>query len=234
MTFRSSHASKIQGQLILAVTVLSLLRHLASALPDLVGPELQWQVSDTLRAATAAAALGLCVSLVPWGQLRIKCVCAALCGYFVADTTLCVAWYLWRVPSPEIAAAAQGLAFFGAAAFYWRRSYTRPSAPLELGYLFCVRHIPTGPQDFLISLAVFFGPDGGLSLYADGYLYKFANGRLVRRKVTALPSISYHVIRGSRTTPEIIGELDSMIGMRWTWRKNCLTTLAPIWRKHRG
>lgn len=121
-----------------------------------------------------------------------------------------------------------------AAAYYWRRSYDQPSDAIEDGYLYCVRHIPSNAQDFLISMLGIYGSDGGYSLYANGHLYKFASGRLVRRKVSSLPSISYHVQRGGKTAPDLIEYLDSMIGTKWTWRENCLTILAPIWRRHRG
>lgn len=233
MKSRSDRQSRTLSLLVLLVMLQLACRHLLTFLPVPVA-EFAWQAADTLRAVGMSATLGLCVTLTPWRNLRLKCLLAAICGYYLSDIVLCALWYWLRIPSPIISGIVQGASFSVAGLFYWYRSYQQPSDRLEPGYLFCVRHIPCTPQDFLISLFGVYGSDGGYSLFADGHLYKFSNGRLVRRKVTTLPAISYHVIRGSRTTPEMIGELDSMIGMRWTWRKNCLTTLAPIWRKHRG
>lgn len=233
MKSRSDHQSRTVSLLVLLVMLQLVCRHLLTFLP-VPAAEFAWQAADTLRAVGMSATLGLCVTLTPWRNLRLKCLLAATCGYYLSDIALCALWYWLRIPSPIVSGIIQGISFSVAGLFYWYRSYHQPSDDLEPGRLFCVRHIPCNPQDFLISLFGIYGPDGGYSLFADGYLYKFANGRLVRRKVTALPSISYHVIRGSKVTPEMIGELDSMIGMRWTWRKNCLTTLAPIWRKNRG
>jgi len=189
-----------------------------------------WIAHDISLSLSFALAALIIVRLTPYSDLRQKCIAALIAGCAMADVVFSACkfggYMGWII--------CQALAGSALASFYWYRSHLQPSDPIEPGRLFCVRHIPSNPQDFLISLSGVYGPDGGYSLFADGYLYKFASGRLVRRKVTTLPAISYHVIRGSRTTPELIGELDSMIGMRWTWRKNCLTTLAPIWRKHRG
>jgi hypothetical protein len=225
-----NRAVKLQLSIVLAVLVT---RHLLVVLP---GPasSFVWYGTDILRAVGMSAALGLCVTLTPWRMLRMKCLLAALCGYFVSDAIVCATWYAWGFPSPMSAVVIQGAGFLAAAVFYWRRSYNQPSDRLEHGYLYCVRHIPSNTQDFLISMSGIYGPDGGYSLYACGYLYKFSGGRLIRRKVSSLPSISYHVQRGAKASPDLIESLDALVGTKWTWRQNCLTILAPIWRRHRG
>jgi hypothetical protein len=159
---------------------------------------------------------------------------AALCGYYVSDAIVCATWYAWSFPTPIITAVIQGGSFIAAASYYWRRSYDQPSDQLESDYLYCVRHIPSNTQDFMISLSGIYGPNGAYSLYANGYLYKFSNGYLVRRKVSTLPAISYHVTRGDKLDPDLIARLDGMIGMRWSLNKNCLTVLGRIWREHSG
>jgi hypothetical protein len=208
-------------------------RHLLPALPELA-TDTVWHITDVLRAVGMFGSLGLCATLTPWRMLRLKCFLAALCGYFLSDAIVCATWYAWAFPSPMAAFVIQGAGFLTAAIYYWRRSYNQPSDAIEDGYLYCVRHIPSNTQDFLISMLGIYGSDGGYSLYANGHLYKFASGRLVRRAVSSLPSISYHVQRGGQTAPDLIEYLDSMIGTKWTWRENCLTILAPIWRRHRG
>jgi hypothetical protein len=208
-------------------------RHLLPLLPE-QDVDLAWYAVDVLRAIGMSAAFGLCATLAPWRMLRLKCLFAALCGYYISDVLVCISWYAWGFPSPVVAFVIQGCSFVAAASYYWWRSYEQPSDHLQHGYLYCVRHIPSNTQDFLISLSGFYGPDGGYSLYTNGYLYKFSSGRLVRRKVSTLPAISYHVTRGDKADQAIVDKLDSMIGMRWTLNKNCLTVLGRIWREHSG
>ena len=221
-------------KLLLSVVVVQLvIRHLLPVLPDLA-TDFVWYSSDVLRAVGMAATLGLCATLTPWHMLRLKCFLAALCGYYISDIGLCVSWYAWRFPSPIAMGVIQGSGFLMAAVYYWRRSYDQPSDPLEPGYLYCVRHIPSNTQDFIISMSSMYGPDGSYSLYVNGNLYKFSCGRMVRRKVSSLPAISYHVTRGDKADDVIVSRLDSLIGMTWSLNKNCLTVLGRIWREHSG
>lgn len=231
---QSQQSQSRAAKLLLSVVVAALVsRHLLPALPELA-TDTVWHITDVLRAVGMFGSLGLCATLTPWRMLRLKCFLAALCGYFISDAIVCATWYAWGFPSPMAAVVIQGVGFLAAALYYWRRSYDQPSDAIKDGYLYCVRHIPSNTQDFLISMLGVYGSDGGYSLYANGYLYKFASGRLVRRKVSSLPSISYHVQRGGKTAPDLIEYLDSLVGTKWTWRENCLTILAPIWRRHRG
>jgi hypothetical protein len=227
---RPSRAVKV---LLLVVLAALVSRHLLALLPDPTA-SFAWYITDSLRPIGMAAALAICATLTPWRSLRLKCLLAALCGYYISDAVVCITWYAWQFPSPISMVVIQGVGALSAFLYYWRRSYGQPSDELACGYLYCVRHIPTSAQDFLISMSGCFGPDGGYSLCANGYLYKFSSGRLVRRKVSSLPSISYHVQRGGKASQELIEGLDALIGTKWTWRNNCLTILAPIWRHHRG
>lgn len=232
MKSRSSQSQTV-SLLLLVVTAQLVSRHLLPLLPDQAANFI-WYATDVLRAVGMSAALGLCVTLTPWRMFRFKCLFAALCGYYISDAVVCATWYAWSFPAPIITAAIQGGSFIAAASYYWHRSYEIPSDPLAHGYLYCVRHIPANTQDFLISLSGIYGPDGGYSLYANGYLYKFSSGHLVRRKVSSLPAISYHVARGGKLNEALISRLDGMIGMRWTLNKNCLTVLGRIWRENSG
>lgn len=227
---RQSRAVKV---LLLVVLVALVSRHLLAVLPEAVN-SFVWYANDVLRAVGMSSSLALCATLIPWRMLRFKCLIAALCGYYISDAVVCATWYIWHFPSPISALVIQGLGAASAFGFYWRRSYSQASDPLEHGRLFCVRHIPANTQDFLISMSGLYGPDGGYSLYANGYLYKFSGGRLVRRKVSTLPAISYHVTRGEQLDDAVISRLDSMIGMQWSLNKNCLTVLGRIWREHSG
>jgi len=225
--------NRVVKVLLLVVLVALVTRHLLPALPELES-DFVWKSLDVFRAIGMAGALGLCATLTQWRMLRLKCLIAALCGYYISDAIVCATWYIWHFPSPISALIIQGAGAIAAFSFYWWRSYTQPSDYLEHGRLFCVRHIPCNTQDFLISMSGLYGPDGGYSLYANGFLYKFSGGRLVRRKVSSLPAISYHVTRGAKLDEALISRLDSLIGMRWSLNKNCLTVLGRIWREHSG
>jgi hypothetical protein len=230
---RNPNQSRAVKLLLLTVLAALVSRHLLAAFPDQEA-DFVWYAADVLRAVGMFASIGLCVTLTPWRMLRLKCLLAALCGYYISDMIVSATWYAWGFPSPIPAMVIQGLGFILAAAYYFWRSYEQPSDSLESGYLYCIRHIPSNAQDFLISLSGLYGPDGAYSLYADGYIYKFASGQLVRRKVSTLPAISYHVTRGDKLDPDILARLDGLIDMRWSLNKNCLTVLGRIWREHSG
>lgn len=232
MKSRSSH-EKTVSLLLLVVMVQWAARHLLALLPD-QNAELAWYAVDVIRAVGMAAALAICATLTPWRNLRIKCLFAAFCGYYISDAIVCLGWYAAGWPDPLWTAIIQGSTFAIVAAVYATRSYHQPSDEIADGYLYCVRRIPARPQDFLISLSCMHGPNGGYSLYANGYLYKYSSGRLARRKVSSVPSIGYHICRGSKIDESVMSELDSLIGAQWSWRNNCLTVLAPIWRRHSG
>jgi hypothetical protein len=225
--------SKAARLLLLVVVAALVSRHLLAVLPDQAS-SFVWYATDTLRAVGMSATLAMCAMLTPWRMLRFKCLLAALCGYYISDAVVCFTWYAWHFPSPMLMVIIQGLGFIAAAGYYFWRSYDQPSDDLEDGYLYSVRHIPSNAQDFLISMSGLYGSDGGYSLYANGYLYKFSSGHLARRKVSSLPSISYHVTRGDKLDPDVIARLDSLVGLKWSLNKNCLTVLGRIWRKHSG
>jgi hypothetical protein len=230
---RSQSQGKVVSLLLLAVVAALVSRHLLALLPDPTA-DFAWYITDVLRAVGMSASLALCATLTPWRMLRLKCLLAALCGYYISDAIVCATWYAWHFPSPMAMVVVQGIGFIAAAGYYWCRSYEQPSDPIEDGYLYCLRAKPASIQDFLISLIGIYGPNGGCSLYANGHLYKFSYGHLVRRKVPSLPVISYHVVRGDKADTAIIARLDSLIGMKWSLNKNCLTVLGRIWRKHSG
>jgi len=223
-------SSRSLNALLSVVTVQLVLRHLVAFLPDQAA-DIAWNVADISRALGLSATLALCTILTPWRLLRVKSVCAALTGYYIVDLVTCTTWYAFHTPSPIITGVAQGVVVTAVVCVYWYRSYCQPSDTLIPGYVYCVRHIPTTGQDFAISLMGIFGPDGGYSIYIDGYMWKFAKGRLVCRKVSSIPMLAYHVTRGVPATDAVLRELNDALGMRWSIRYNCVTVLGRIWRR---
>lgn len=190
-----------------------------------------WMAHDTSMSLSFAMAALMVAQLTPYSHLRQKCIAALIAGCAIVD----IAFTIARPENYMIWVCSQALGGASLSALYWWRSYNLDSAiAADDGRLYCIRRIPSRPQDFLISMLGFYGADGGYSLYANGFIYKYSGGRLVRRKVSSVPSIGYHVCRGSKVDESVMGELDSLIGAEWSWRKNCLTVLAPIWRRHSG
>lgn len=219
------------GPLIALVMVLLLARHLIA----LLSPDQAWMAADTLRAASMSAASLLVLILLPWRMLKLKCLVAAMTGYYVADMLLCIAWYYFGLTNPVIVGVVQGAAFALAAILYWLRSYERPEPEvMRLGSAYELRAVPRRPQDFVIALAGLFGAAGGYAIWADGKVYSYRHGILVATSIDRLPAGRYHVSQGVESSPELIAELESMVGSRWTWRHNCITVIAPIWRRHGG
>ena len=228
---RRNSRSRLLASLVLVAMALLVARHLLGWFGQ---SESAWYIADTLRAAALAVVFSICTIVTPWKMLQVKCLLAAMAAYYVSDAILCALWYWVGWPDFLLSTTIQGATFLIAALVYLRRSYDRPSDPLSPGYLYSVRKIPGNTQDFLISLAAVYGPDGSYALYADGYLYKFIAGRMVRRRVSYLPPAIYHVEQGSKLTPQLIEKLDSLVGSRWSIKANCLTVLGGIWRKHSG
>lgn len=189
-----------------------------------------WRVHDVTISAGAAFAVLLAFLCAPYEWLRAKCVLASLSAMCAVDF-LCVAtnaqgyWY-WL--------AFQALAGIGAASFYAFRAHDTHIDQLERNHLYCLRAIPRSPQDLIISLAGRHGSDGGYSLFADNHVYRYRRGVLVKQSVATLPLNRYHVTKGAKITPELIAELESLRGSIWSLRRNCLTVLGPIWRRHSG
>jgi len=222
--------NRLLNGLLLLVMAQLVCRHLVAFLPEQAA-DIAWNVVDISRAMGLSATSAICTLLTPWRLLRIKSVCAAVAGYYVVDLVTCITWYVFNTPSPTVTGVAQGAAVATTLWVYWCRSYSQPSDPLLPGYVYCVRHIPTNTQDFAISLCGIFGSNGGYSIYIDGYMWKFAQGRLVCRKVTDIPPLTYHVTRGAHVTDAILRELNDAVGMRWSIRYNCVTILGRIWQR---
>ena len=189
-----------------------------------------WRLHDVTMSAGAITATLLAFLLMPYEHLRPKCILAAITSVFLVDF-ICVAtgsggyWY-WII--------AQIIAGFASVAFYLRRTHNESADDLLHSNIYCLRAIPRAPQDFVISLFGLYGSDGGYSLFAEGFIYRYRQGVLIKQAITNLPPGRYHVAKGATITPEIIAELDSLVGRRWSLRHNCLTVLGPVWRRYSG
>lgn len=203
----------------------------SNRLVNVLAPDdLVWRLHDvTLSACFALAALWA-LQLVPYRNLLCKCMAALIVGLAWVD----LACVLLNAPGYWYWLAAQLAAGVTLASVYFWRSYDQDSDEVESGYLYCLRTRPNSMQDFLIAMLGIYGSNGGYALFANGKLYRYRRGQLCRQKLDRVPLCRYHITRGARITPAMIDELDSLIGERWTWQRNCLTVLGPLWSKYRG
>ena len=191
--------------------------------------ELVWVLHDVTISASITFSVMLAFFLMPYEFLRAKCAISAMCALCVVDLFCVVSgasgyWYWLLI---------QLISGVAAASFYLLRAHGVSLDELSQDYLYCLRAIPRGPQDLLISLGGFNGSDGGYSLFANGFIYRYRRGVLIKQKIASIPSDRYHVTRGSRINQEILAELECLVGKRWTILENCITVLGPIWRRNR-
>lgn len=227
-----AHASRnLLPRLVLAVTLVSLARLLLPLLPGLSAAD-TYQIADVLRPLGLAAALAAVLHLLPWAQLRLCCVVAALVGYHVADAALCAAWYWGAKADPYLWVALQLAASAALGAFYWWRSYDQPSDPLDYDHVFCLRKRPDSPQDLVLSMSGCFGPQGAYAIYAAGVVYHFHRGKLIATPYQSRSFTRYVATRGRPLQMEHIMALDALRGVKWSPFTNCITVLGAFWRKH--
>lgn len=197
----------------------------------LAADEWVWMAHDISMSLSFALAALIVAQLTPYKNLRQKCIAALIAGGAIVD----IAFSMIRPDGYLAWIFAQAAGGASLSAFYWLRSHAHShDFAAEDDRIYCIRRIPARLQDLAISMLGIYGPDGGYALYAGGFMYKYSSGRLVRRKVSSVPSIGYHVCRGSKIDEAVMSELNSLVGSEWSWRKNCLTVLAPIWRRHSG
>ncbi len=217
-----------QSRLTLAALMLALAsnRLLNALAPD----DLVWRLHDITLSASVLLGVLLAFLFVPYEFLRTKCLLAAALAMLAVDFACVImqAGGYWYWLSFQIASGVASSAFYAA------RNHSKGLDEIDADHLYCLRTIPRSPQDFLISLMGRYGSDGAYSLYADGSIYRFKKGILVKRRMVSLPSNRYHAIKGARITPDLLVELDALQGKSWSLHQNCLTVFGPIWRRHSG
>lgn len=225
-----AHRSRLP-LLVLGVTLVCLARLLLPLLPGLSAAD-AWHAADVLRPIGMGFALAAVLCLLPWAELRLCCIVAALVGYHVADAALCALWYFGARAEPNLWMAVQvSVSLYWGALYLWR-SYDAPSDPLDHGHVFCLRHRPQKLQDLLLSMLGCFGAQGAYAIYAAGHVYHFRKGRLVATVYDPRYFANYVVTRGRPLQLQHIVALDNMRGVKWSPLTNCVTLLGTFWRRH--
>jgi hypothetical protein len=114
--------------------------------------------------------------------------------------------------------------------YVWR-NYEKESDSLDEEHFFSVGIIPTGFQDFILSLVN--DPVGGVGIYAQGKFYHYRKGQLFIHNKAYLKKTSkkYRIKRMRKLDDGRIKMLESLRGSKystWSWIWNCKTVLEPI------
>lgn len=192
-----------------------------------------WVINDVARSISYVTLSFYVASIVPYSELRIKCIMAAIFGYSVADLLSVVLFY-WIHPITYIVVniiQAQFVVFM--IILYAVRSYHQASFTPEPSRIYCIRKKPKSLQGLIIAMFGSLGAQAGYSIYCNGNVYKFTNGVLERVKYTASMITDCHVSKGGEYRFSREAALNKMVGAKWSlFGKSCITTLARFWRNN--
>jgi hypothetical protein len=182
-----------------------------------------------MRAAEFAAFSAFALIITPYKPTRYKVLVAALFGYAIADLVVSNLWYCFHLGGWYFATSLQSASFLFFSFRFWINSFDSPSDIPEPTHIYCLRLIPDSPQSLIINMF----QSNSYAIYCCGYVYYFNRGFLVKRKF-AKPMLSkYHATIGSPLNVVAIEELESMIGLKWSFfGANCIKTLGKFWGQH--
>lgn len=192
-----------------------------------------WEVQNFSKSALYAIAASWALLLLSYRELRVKCFAAALAGGAWADAVWVAQyyvfgwhgynkWLLWVLAWSIISSA-----------YYWLRSYDEPDLELDDEHAFLLRLKPKGPQSFIVSLLGLMGPFGGYAIFYKGHIYAFRRGYFSRFYMPYNLMSRYHVSNAKIASDEMLGNLDRLIGSKWSLFNNCLQ-LKVIWNAERN
>ena len=209
------------------ILTISTLMIVQKSLNSLVSDENLWYASHYVQMLQSAAALCFLTAVIPYRKLFLKTVAGFWATMLVTD---CLVYPLWFVHS-ELAGWSHGVQFVLTVVMFFYISIKSygcvESDPIVTGYIYQVRAVPQGLQDLLLSV-VYLRPFGGTGVICNGYWYHYRHGRLTRDSVTSIPRYKCVILKARKENPGDRESLDSRIGEKWTWAKNCATRLHPL------
>ena len=217
------------------IIVVAILTSLLNLLPraSFVSNDLSWDLYYLCTRIEIAAWLAVATSFIPYRHLATK----SLAGIFVIQEffdalafglVLAIgrefSWLYWI----------KVLAVIDWTCFICWRDYDRSNDELDEDHFFKVGIIPTGFQDFLLSLMS--DPLGGTGIYAQGCFYHYRKGRMAihNKEYIKRASSKYRIIRMGPIDEMKLRYLKSMQHSgysKWSWVYNCKTVLEPILSK---
>ena len=185
-----------------------------------------WNIYDLCQLMTILALSWVLFSVLPYNKLLLKSVAMLYVIdsvwsllQFYANGSL--AWYLELLNI---------FIFIPWIIYALSRSYEARSVPILDGGVYWLANIPKNISGFIISL--FGEPLGGFSLYMDGRLYGYKNGKFEARSLDA-DRLNVYAIEARAMESESLRQLmQSMVGLKWGFMNNCVTLRLRVWWHH--
>lgn len=194
--------------------------------------ELVWYASQFLELTQSASVLCFLTYYIPYRQLFTKTLAALWCASVTTDVLLYPLWFL-HYDVADYAHTVQALLSIVAFFYICIKSYSKvPSDTVRDGYVYQVRAVPRRPQDMILSV-LYLRPFGGTGVVIDGQWYHYRKGRLQRDEYSRIPLDKCVILETRKVKPGDRESLDSRLGEKWTWTRNCATTLHPLTVWHR-
>lgn len=193
-----------------------------TVIPGLVPAPLNWDASYIVF-GTQCAILATCWCLsTPYTNLRLKSLLAAFSAFSWLDVALYPVRYLmppYIVYSVEVAIA------FIFLLYIYNKWYSFRSEPLEDEFLFVVSKKPSSFIELIVSIFCS-EPSGGFSVYAkDWYHFRKKSGTIEKADGCVLKELADDYVFHSvcRLEKRHTERLESMIGLKWTPFRNCIS-----------
>lgn len=195
----------------------------ATLIPYLVPMPYNWDVGNVIMLSQAACMAFLATRLCPYSRLRLKSLLAAFTAFSVLDVVLYPVRFLM---APYIVYACEVVTAFIFLLYIHNKWYNSRSEPLDDEHLFLVSKRVSNLKELILSM-VCDNPQGGFSIYAGGEWYHYRKTRGVIEKTSGevLKSLASNYVVQSLRLANIhdINRLESMVGLKWTPFKNCIT-----------
>lgn len=215
--------------MICSLITVTVLQYLAN---EIIKDENIWYASHFLCLVENTILLIFLTMFIPYRQLFLKTTAALWCAASLTDTLIYPFWFLYY-DTAQVAYGAQFVLSVGIFFYICIKSYSRvPSDKVRDGYIYQVRSIPRRPQDMILSV-LYLRPFGGTGVIVDGNWYHYRKGRMQRDEYSRIPLDKCVILEARKIKPGDRESLDSRLGERWSWTRNCVTTLHPLTVWHR-
>lgn len=215
--------------MVLTLTILTGIHELVNGCAN---PNDLWYWHQFLTILNSTVALAFLTVAIPYRQLFAKTLAGLWFLSSLEDLTLFPLW-LFHI---DLASQGHALHVTSSVLFFFYicvKSYDRiPSDTIRDGYVYQVRAVPRRPQDMILSV-LYLRPFGGTGVVVEGYWYHYRKGRLQRDEYSRIPLDKCVILETRKVKPGDRESLDSRLGEKWTWTRNCATTLHPLTVWHR-
>lgn len=215
--------------MICSLVTITVLQYAAN---ELINDNNIWYAAQFIALLENTILLIFLTMFIPYRQLFLKTIAAFWCAASLTDTLIYPLWFL-HYDTANIAYGSQLVLSVVAFFYICIKSYSKvPSDTVRNGYVYQVRAVPRRPQDMILSV-LYLRPFGGTGVIIDGQWYHYRKGRLQRDEYSRIPLDKCVILETRKVKPGDRESLDSRLGEKWTWTRNCATTLHPLTVWHR-